>query len=1738
MNPRARTWLRRAGWTVGALAGARLLLAVGLAPAASWIANTQGLNLAWDSHELSLSGGEVRLTGLRIAKAGEAQPAFVTIESLHADVDLRALLDGRLVVTQVVVDSPIARAGLDAQGAFRLAGDFDPLSLLGETTATEEPITAEPPSLPTSVPVAVEHLRVRHAKLVWTDAGLASAPTVVDLDVEGSQLFVPYTSGSLRVRVGAAGLLDSVRVDCGIQVIRDDVETATTLAVDAQLAGLRLRPLAEHLRRVGIVARGERMDGAVQLELSLSGRNEQATQVATRLQVRQARLTADGRTALAVEAVDVDLQASLDALRSQRLAVVAPYAYAELAADGVPVFAGLGFVGAPQVSTVPSATAAVTQEPSKQLHAALAVFELERGRIEFIDRRVEPPQDIGLDARRIVLKNLDSAVLTASLPVAPEIELSAVLGVDEVANELLADGKVRVEETAAGDPRLGATLTLQGDEVSLAAWSRLLGTMGLAPTPRPTDLRASFRAVVERGADDSWTASAEIAELSADDGLHRVSAGATQVNNLRVAEGAQGLSIVLPNVSLDGALVMVRRTAEGDLVLPLVTVLAQPSPTSAPKSATAGSTAGTAPNVGPVTLPNLQLDRLALRAQRLRLLDEFVSPPVELELVEAQVELLELRTGSAVPAGAQPGATLKMSMQAPGLLKQAALEGALSVSPDLGRTKSKFQLSAEGVDLSKLQVYLTPLGIEALVRNGQAQATVQVETLVGGGQFQLSASAKDVSWSEGEANYARLDTLALDGLVLDAEGIRIADVIVRGGHTAVERDSQGRWSALGIRVDPSKLPDTTAAPAEAPSAPKEAQPAPLVRIAHVLVETTGVTLVDAAVTPATTAELAVQMEVSDLATGGSAQTRVSGTLGLAPLLRRASLDALLQLAPTALTAQAQVDFEGLDTVALEPWLPAAVRGEARALAGQARIGALVDWSQGLSIAFDALRVGLQNTPEGAVPQTLAAVQQVSVVVPKLEPTNIRIDQVLVAEAQLSIERDAQGALHTCGVVLQPGTGTSADAASAPAPAAPAQPVVIKLANLPRVEIATLSLDLGALNYRDAQLGAPIELGVRVQLVQPWVACSPKEGEATPLVLQAQGRLLPLVREWSAQLQAGLIQQEPSLALTVEAKGIEGNALVGLVPALAGQINGGSLTDASFQTGLQARVKFPRRSHYEFDLTNGLSGELTVQPTRLAMGDRTLLGVDGVRAELRRFVPHTGFVHVPRISVQTPRLSIVRQGDQVEVAGLTVNLAAPTNAEASTPASVPAAASVSTPAPLPEIRVDAFEVDGLAVDIRDAGADPVTYVPLRNLDLSVRRFTTRMLTEPRAMRFSMALGSEKAPLPRRHGVKNAVLGIVQAAKASLAGQKDELVYEDRELLEEFALSGRLQLFPEPNAQVQMNLSALELLGVRGTAAAQGVNIGDGLMDFALRARLVGDKLSVQSTAVFTDLSLSEPKAGPIETYLAIPMPLDAALFLLKNAEGELRIPVSLSASTKGITTADLAMAGGGAVAKVIGTAIASAPLRVLGTFTDLFSDAKSMPKTDAARLAFVPGTVAVDSASRAALEPMFRRLQSDPTLVAVIQHRLSVDDMQRMDMLANPAQVDVEELQARLRQRRRELLREHAEIAARARASQGSWRGAVVDELRTRWREVDGELGTIEHALDEVGELLQPGADRYRDKRTRSAALELSERRLESVRELLQTARADDGVAVEMRTPALQVAGDETGGTVLIVLRKR
>lgn len=1709
----ATRWLKRGAWTLGALLAARGLLAVGLEPVAGWIAGARGVELGWDEHRLSLFGGEFELHGLRIAKQTDGEvPPFLRLEHLRADLDMGALLAGEIEVALLEVDGLVAAAGVAGDGSLRLAGDLDPATLAGDAQAVEPS-----PSAPSArVPLVVRDLRVRHAKLEWSDGEPGEAPTVVDMEVQGADLFAPDAAGRLELRCAASGLLDSLRVRAGTQVVVDDVETATRLTVGMELAGLRSRRLAELLRRHGIVARGERIDARADVACDMRGRNDDPREIELALTVADARLAGDGVDALKLERLHAALAAGLDGVLVRELRVVAPYLRAELGSDGVPILAGAG-LDTSRVQT-PVAAPATPQPSAHPPRLRLAEFTLERGRVEFVDRRATPAQTIGLDVRSVAVKDFDSQAGAD----APQVELQASAALDGVAKELSASAKLRL----AADG-VAAELLLAGDDVSLEAWRALLEPMGLKPTPRPADLRAEFACALARDAQGAWTGSAAIKQLSAADGLQRLAAGTTKVEGLRVA--GDGLS--LSNLVVEGGIVEVRRDAQGDIVLPLVTIAAvRPAP--AASGAAQASAAPAQPAVAPRPY-TLDVARAVFGVEMVQFVDEAVVPATTLALKSASIELSDLKSG-----GAQQAARIKGGFQAPGLVRRASIEGAATLSADYARTTLEAQLSAEGVDLRKLQAYLTPAGVEALAADGSAKAGIKLDASIDPGGFRLDASLAQVSWSDGGKELARLDRLALQGLAVDRDGVQVVEASLSGARLALARDAEGRLLACGVRYDPSKVAQSSPVAAADPQ-PAQTQPLPRIAIERLAVADVALEIADAAVQPPLSAVLGLQGELSGFATRGTTQTRIAAQCSFAPVFARATVDGLVKLAPETLNGQFQFALERFDARELTRWLPEGVRGEADDLQAAMRVGVLADWSRDLAIAVELAELDLvQSAGDEARRREWLSVAQVALEVPKLDPRDLRIAGIGATGVRIDAERDAAGAVHALGFVLDP-----VAAAPAPEPAAARTPLVFKLESVPRVELGMLRLQCERLRWKDARLGgAPLEASLLAQLDKPWIACSPFEAEATPLVLSAAGSVPSLVRGWTAQVQLGLVQAEPSLSAKFAAQGIDGAGLLSIAPSLAPRVDPGSLVDATFETGLRASMRFPRRGLYEADLTSGFAADLVVEPTRLSMGGQVLLGVDGLHAEAKRIVPHTGQVHLPRVEIDTPRLRVVRRGQRVEVAGVVIDLGAlqgapADNAAPQTAERAPAASTTSpVSGPRSELRLDELAVHGLELDLRDEGVDPPTRLPLRELDLSVRRFTTRMFDEPRAVRFSMQLASEKAPLPRRHGMGNALLGMVKAVQASAQGAQETHELEDRELLEEVALSGRFQLVPEPQAQLQLNLVALELLGLRGNAAEQGVAIGDGLLDFSLRARLKGERLSVDSTAVLTDLSLSEPKAGPIETYLSIPVPIDAALFLLKNSEGEIRIPVSIDLSTKGVASSELVAAGARSAAAVVGTAVASAPLRVLSTFTDLFADAKALPKTDAARLRFVAGTTSLDARTRAEFEPLLRRLQADEQLVAVVQHRLSPQDAARMDLLANPAAADVEELQSRLRQRRRELLREHAGIAARARAGQGSWRGAAVDDLRARWRAVEAELGRVEAALDETGELLQPGADRYREKRTRAAALELSRRRLDEVKALLEAARP--GVQVELRTPQWQTADDETGGTALVVLKKR
>ena len=155
-----------------------------------------------------------------------------------------------------------------------------------------------------------------------------------------------------------------------------------------------------------------------------------------------------------------------------------------------------------------------------------------------------------------------------------------------------------------------------------------------------------------------------------------------------------------------------------------------------------------------------------------------------------------------------------------------------------------------------------------------------------------------------------------------------------------------------------------------------------------------------------------------------------------------------------------------------------------------------------------------------------------------------------------------------------------------------------------------------------------------------------------------------------------------------------------------------------------------------------------------------------------------------------------------------------------------------------MRIDSLFVTDLDASYADATGDTVTLVPLRDLTLEVRGFTTRAFEEeiPVMFRAAVSSGQVKLPLdPPRLG----------------------------DAFGESSVSGRLTFFPQVRGWVKGGISGMELSNFRSLAAESSVVLNDGILDGAFDLRFLDDgTLDFTSRFVFTDLDMSEPKDGPI------------------------------------------------------------------------------------------------------------------------------------------------------------------------------------------------------------------------------------------------------------------------------------
>ena len=415
------------------------------------------------------------------------------------------------------------------------------------------------------------------------------------------------------------------------------------------------------------------------------------------------------------------------------------------------------------------------------------------------------------------------------------------------------------------------------------------------------------------------------------------------------------------------------------------------------------------------------------------------------------------------------------------------------------------------------------------------------------------------------------------------------------------------------------------------------------------------------------------------------------------------------------------------------------------------------------------------------------------------------------------------------------------------------------------------------------------------------------------------------------------------------------------------------------------------------------------------------------------------------------------------------------ADASAPAAVGTpAAPLPVPAPA-EQAIERLLVSGADILFVDTTTDPPLELPIVGLDVDVRDLTSRALLEPLPVAFDV---------------------FVRAGKPS---------FRSRPVFQELALSGVLSLTPHPVGRAKLEIAGFDLPALRGPAGAAGVQIADGLLDGRVDLVFQDDgDLDIESDMAFADLDVSEPEDGPISRFLKLPSPLGTVLFVLRDENGVIDIPLSLEVAADGMAVAEISRLAVVTLGKLIAQAIANTPFRVVGGITDTvgsligFGGEEQQAVGEPQRLEFAPGGATPPVALAAGIAALAQRLEDEDDLRLTLRHDLGSADVALLALRANPPTEQVVDLTTRMRVRKGTLELQRADVATRLGAVLSAGLVDEVGRLSPELAALDGEIGRLERALDALLEVLRPGSEGMAERRTRAMGVVIAQERLDAI----------------------------------------
>lgn len=1754
---------RRARWAVLALRVAlvlvagRLLLAAIVPFAAERVGRGFGFDVGWSRLRIHYLRAALEIDGLAVAvrapEGAPANPPWFRAESVRADLAVRDLLGGDLRVQRAALEGAVVVAERRADGSVPV------LAAVQAALASDEP-KAPPPPKPISFlpPVRVDALRVEQMRLEVRDEVAWSGQTWrFDVDVRGDDLGYPDRRGTLEVRASGPDALDALRVDAQVETRADDV----VLDARMHLGALRNAVIAPWLAELAGDPRLQadravaRIDAAGRLEAHLRVDGSARDGLAGSIALTELSATTDDQMAGHVARIAVEV-ASLRQLGLRVTSVDVETGSISARRDAEGSLCAFGF--ALRDGEAPAAGPARAADPSRAFDVAVGAIGARALSAHFRDELYEPAVEIAAMLDQAAVTGIDTRP-SGDQPIRLVVEGS----LPGIASRLHAKGAA-----AVFSPRKAVDVAFEASGLRPTAIAPYLAELGLESTLREGTLSARLvgggRATPTGGVEGELRLSD--VKLADERQLFAVRA----VEAMGIAIEPAGPSARVRDLTVRGTDVPLERMADGSIAgLGLHTIPVRSSrramASTAPAPPVAASSAPPTPAV-PLALPRIELDRVAVVENRLTWRDDRLAKPVDVVFDDCGVEVSNLALFGDPARHERTTATVKAWSRARDVVKDIAVSGTITTKPGPLDLALEITGKASGITAVRLQPYIDPTGIQEQLQEAALSGSVSLQVAQVPAGLRASLEMRDLEFRNADASITGAKLVRVEDVLLAPEQLSVESIEVVDASLKVSRDPVGALLALGLRIPLSVFrkaePDAepSAAPADASQAQRILDDLPDVRVGSVRVTNAALAFHDQAFTPPLETTARADFQLDRFSTRSPEPARYSVAVAIVDTAEQIRAAGNLRAAPGAALFTAEFSGKGLRAGHLAAYLPAGIECDLRSaeLTGRMDVTVSENSAGGLSAALAVQGVRLA---ESGAQEALLSLDDVEVVVRRADPGAevFEIERVVSRGLALDATRDAQGRFHALGFVVGAADATpKRDSSAGPDAAASAPPTPsfpdLTLAGSPRIVLDELALDLKRFTFRDDARGTqPVEIEALVATPESQVLVGADASQLPPLRVTVAGAALPFARNVELDLSLAPWAEEPRIAAEFDADGISGAGIDAIAAGLSTWIDGTQLTQGVAHGSVEARLRWRRRSPLDLDFRGGLAADVEVG--RLEFRDapegRVLLALDGASADIERIDPATGSVHVKTLELRQPEMRAGRTPDGgVALLGLVVHPerrppppatdSAPAAEHATEHAPEPAVASAVPPA-RGEVRVDELVIRGIDVELRDDAATPPTVLPLVDLDVLVQRFTTRAFEEPRVIRFDAWLGAGEAEMPRAEHASNLLSGIAGAVGDVIEGKDEKFALEKRRMFQEAALTGRIQFVPALTGHAQATLSGLELLGFTGTAKHEGVDVGDGTLDASVRLRFRGaEGVRVDTELVFSDLSLAEPKSGPIETYLTLPVPLDTVLFLLENADGEHRIPVGFTLDEEGLTTGKIATAAAGAAASVIGSAIAAAPLRVLSTFTDLFGITGGVEDPPpSAQIAFAPGATELSAEARAALAPLVAKMRADSDFVIQVQHRLGAADVARAEKLANPTPEDCREIAAGLRRRRAELTRERAELAAELRAQWGAGESSVAENTTPRLRAIDAEAGNVEDALDRVLELLKPGAERQRGKRTRAAAMAVARQRIEVLRAWLESQGVPKlDARFEAKSPAFEVGASDAPGSVLAVLRER